>query len=247
MTTRVEQVMGLPISLDLRDDEDGFAEVVDEVFAWFRDVDARFSPFKDDSEVSRYDRGELTAAELSDDLLEVLELCAYYEQLSGGAFRARLPGRGLDPCAVVKGWAVQRAADLLKAEGATTFCLNAGGDVVTAGEPEPGRPWRVGVRHPEQPLAVCAVLESRNGAIATSAAYERGSHILDGRSGTPATGLMSVTVVASDLVTADALATAAFAMGEEGITWAADRPGCEILIVDDSRRVHRTAGLALAS
>ncbi|MER6797218.1 FAD:protein FMN transferase, partial [Amycolatopsis mediterranei] len=113
--------------------------------------------------------------------------------------------------------------------------------------PQPGRPWRVGVRHPEQPLAVCAVLESRNGAIATSAAYERGSHILDGRSGTPATGLMSVTVVAGDLVTADALATAAFAMGAEGITWAADRPDCEILIVDDSRRVHRTAGLALAS
>ncbi|KDO03745.1 thiamine biosynthesis protein, partial [Amycolatopsis mediterranei] len=135
MTNRVEQVMGLPISLDLRDEGD-FAEVVDDVFAWFRDVDARFSPFKDDSEVSRYDRGELTAAELSDDLLEVLELCAYYEQLSGGAFRARLPGRGLDPCAVVKGWAVQRAADMLKAEGATTFCLNAGGDVVTAGEPQ---------------------------------------------------------------------------------------------------------------
>jgi thiamine biosynthesis lipoprotein len=246
MTNRVEQVMGLPISLDLRDEGD-FAEVVDDVFAWFRDVDARFSPFKEDSEVSRYDRGELPAEELSDDLIEVLELCAYYEQLSGGAFRARLPGRGLDPCAVVKGWAVQRAADMLKAEGATTFCLNAGGDVVTAGEPEPGRAWRVGVRHPEQPLAVCAVLESRNGAIATSAAYERGSHILDGRDGTPATGLMSVTVVAGDLVTADALATAAFAMGAEGITWAADRPGCEILIVDDSRRMHRTAGLALAS
>ncbi|NBH03308.1 FAD:protein FMN transferase, partial [Amycolatopsis sp. SID8362] len=154
MSVRVEQIMGLPISLDLRDGED-FAEVVDDVFAWFHDVDARFSPFKADSEVSRYDRGELAAAELSDDLLEVLELCAYYEQLSGGAFRARLPGRGLDPCAVVKGWAVQRAADMLKAEGATTFCLNAGGDVVTAGEPEPGRPWRVGVRHPEQPLAVC--------------------------------------------------------------------------------------------
>lgn len=246
MSNRVELVMGLPISLDLRDEGD-FAEAADEIFAWFREVDERFSPFKEDSEVRRYDRGELSAGDLSEDLLEVLELCAYYEQLSGGAFRARIPGRGLDPCAVVKGWAVQRAADMLKAAGATTFCLNAGGDVVTAGEPEPGRAWRVGVRHPEQPASVCAVLESRNGAIATSAAYERGSHILDGRDGTPATGLMSVTVVADDLVTADALATAAFAMGTEGISWAADRPGCEILIVDDSRRVHRTAGLELAS
>lgn len=61
MTNRVEQVMGLPISLDLRDRDDtgDFTDVVDDVFAWFRDVDARFSPFKPDSEVSRYDRGEL--------------------------------------------------------------------------------------------------------------------------------------------------------------------------------------------
>ena len=246
MTVHVEPVMGLPISLDLRDEGD-FSAAVTDAFAWLHDVDARFSTYKVDSEVSRYGRGELAAGDLSGDLDEVLDLCAYYEHLSGGAFSARLPGHSLDPSAVVKGWAVQRAADMLKAEGVTTFCLNAGGDVVTAGEPEPGRAWRVGVRHPEQPLAVCAVLESRNGAIATSAAYERGSHILDGRDGTPATGLMSVTIVAGDLVTADALATAAFAMGAEGITWAADRPGCEILIVDDSRRMHRTAGLAVAS
>src|SRR3954465_4064255 len=167
MTNRVEQVMGLPISLDLRDEGD-FAEVVDDVFAWFRDVDARFSPFKEDSEVSRYDRGELTAAELSEDLLEVLELCAYYEQLSGGAFRARMPGRGLDPCAVVKGWSVQRAADMLEFAGARNFCVNAGGAVVVRGEPASGASWRIGIRHPVRADALCAVLDVRHGAVATS-------------------------------------------------------------------------------
>jgi thiamine biosynthesis lipoprotein len=245
MTTHVEQVMGLPVSLDLRDDGD-FSAAVTDAFGWLHEVDARFSPYKVDSEVSRYDRGELAAGDLSGDLDEVLDLCAYYEHLSGGAFSARLPGRALDPCAVVKGWAVQRAADRLHAAGARRFCLNAGGDVVTAGEPEPGRPWRVGVRHPEQPQSVCAVVTSRNGAVATSAAYERGQHILDGRTGRPATGLLSVTIVTEDLTNADALATAAFALGEEGIEWAAGQPGCEVLIIDAARRVHRSPGLDTA-
>ncbi|QRP44506.1 FAD:protein FMN transferase [Amycolatopsis sp. FDAARGOS 1241] len=245
MTTLVEHVMGLPVSLDLRGEGD-FAAAVADAFAWLHDVDARFSPFRADSEVCRLDRGELAARELSADLDEVLTLCAYYEDLSGGAFSARLPGRGLDPSGVVKGWAVQRAAERLHAAGARRFCLNAGGDVVTEGEPEPGRPWRVGVRHPERTDAVCAVLASRDGAVATSAAYERGAHVLDGRTGLPATGLLSVTIVAENLTHADALATAAFALGTDGIDWAAGQPGCDVLIVDAQRRVHRSPGLALA-
>ena len=87
------------------------------MFAWLREVDARFSPFKPDSEVSRLDRGELEPGELSADLAEVLGLCEEYRVATDGAFDVRLPGRGLDPCAMVKGWAVQRAADLLTAAG----------------------------------------------------------------------------------------------------------------------------------
>lgn len=242
---RVEQVMGLPVSVDVRDAGDHTAEI-DDVFAWLREVDERFSPFKEDSEVSRYDRGELSAGELSDDLLDVLALCDHYERLSGGAFTARLPGRSLDPNAVVKGWSVQRAASLLRAAGLSAFCINAGGDVVTSGEPEPGRRWQVGIRHPEKPDAICAVVESSGDAVATSAEYERGAHILDGRTGRPALGLLSVTIVADDLTCADSVATAAFAMGTEGIAWAASQPGCEILIVDVERRVHRSHGLKLA-
>ncbi|MGZ3141162.1 FAD:protein FMN transferase [Lentzea chajnantorensis] len=173
----------------------------------------------------------------------MLDLCDWYETSTGGAFTARVPGRGLDPCAVVKGWAVQRAADLLRAAGAVRFCINAGGDVVVAGEPEPGKPWRVGVRHPDQADALCAVLGVRDGAVATSALYERGQHILDGRTGEPVRGLLSVTVVAADLAIADTTATAAFSLGREGIEWAAAQPDCEVLVVDEDRRVHRSPGL----
>ncbi|MFJ9114152.1 FAD:protein FMN transferase [Streptomyces sp. NPDC102394] len=232
--------MGFPVSLRV-DDEDVPEQAADAVFAWLREVDARFSPYRPDSEVCRYDRGELQRHELSDDLVEVLDLCEHYRRATGGAFDARLPGRGLDPNAVVKGWSVQRAADLLRAAGARRFVLNAGGDVVAA-----GGPWRVGVRHPEHADKLCTVLELTDGAVATSARYERGDHIVDGRTGRPATGLLSLTVVASSLTEADSVATAAFAMGAEGIGWAASLPGCEVFAVDAGGRVLRTEGFPVA-
>ncbi|MFG2381085.1 FAD:protein FMN transferase [Streptomyces avermitilis] len=232
--------MGFPVSLRV-DGEGDFEAAADAVFARLREADARFSPFKADSEVSRLDRGELREDALSADLLEVLDLCEHYRAVTGGAFDVRLPGRGLDPCAVVKSWSVQRAAELLSAAGARRFCLNAGGDVVAA-----GGPWRVGVRHPEHADKLCTVLELTAGAVATSACYERGDHILDGRTGRPATGLLSLTVVAPTLTEADSVATAAFAMGAEGVEWAAGLDGCEVFAVDAERRVLRTPGLLVA-
>ncbi|WP_405868304.1 FAD:protein FMN transferase [Streptomyces sp. NBC_00005] len=238
---RVEHVMGFPVSLRV-DDEGDFAAAADSVYAWLREVDERFSPFKAGSEVSCYGRGELERHELSADLGEVLDLCEHYRVATDGAFDVRLPGRGLDPCAVVKGWSVQRAADLLRAAGARRFVLNAGGDVVAA-----GGPWRVGVRHPEHADKLCTVLELTDGAVATSARYERGDHIIDGRTGRPATGLLSMTVVAPTLTEADSVATAAFAMGAEGVGWAASQNGCEVFAVDGGGQVLRTEGFPVAA
>ncbi|KUN89355.1 FAD:protein FMN transferase [Streptomyces griseoruber] len=237
---RVEHVMGFPVSLRI-DDEPVPEGAADAVFAWLREVDERFSPFKEGSEVSRLDRGELSRDEVSADLAEVLALCEEYRVATGGAFDVRLPGRGLDPCAVVKGWSVQRAAELLTGAGISRFCLNAGGDVVVS-----GGPWRVGVRHPQLADKVCAVLELTDAAVATSARYERGDHILDGRTGLPATGLDSLTVVAATLTLADTVATAAFAQGAEGVEWAAGRAGCEVFAVLEGGRVLRTPGFPTA-
>jgi thiamine biosynthesis lipoprotein len=231
--------MGFPISVDLRD---GDAAAVDRAFAWLREADARFSPFRPDSEVSRLDRAGYAPAGLSPDLAHVLDLCGHYERATGGAFSARVPGRGFDPCAVVKGWAVQRAADLLTAAGATRFVINAGGDVTTA-----GGPWRVGVRHPLHADRFCTVLEVTSRSVATSARYERGDHIVDARTGRPVTDLLSLTVVAPTLTIADATATAAFALGAEGIAWAAAQDGCEVFAVDADHTVHRTTGLPVAA
>lgn len=235
---RVEHVMGFPVSVRI-DDEDFPGAPVDALFAWLREVDARFSPFRADSEVSRLDRGEVP--DPGPDLREVLALCEEYRIATDGAFDVRLPGRGLDPCAVVKGWSVQRGAELLRAAGARRFCLNAGGDVIAS-----GGPWRVGVRHPEHADRLCAVLDLTDRAVATSARYERGDHILDGRTGRPATGLLSMTVVAPTLTEADTVATAAFALGVDGVAWAAARDDCEVFAVDAGRRVLRSAGFPVA-
>jgi thiamine biosynthesis lipoprotein len=222
----VEHVMGMPASVDVPD-----RAAADAVFDWLREVDRRFSPFRPDSEVR--------SGRHSRELTEVLDLCAEYENRSGGAFRAQLPGRPLDPCGVVKGWAAQRAADLLRAAGVTEFCLNVGGDVVTA-----GHPWRVGIQHPDRAHHLCVVLEVPDGAVATSGTYERGQHIVDGRTGRPVRDLVSLTVVADDLTTADIVSTATFAMGVEGIAWADAQPGCLVFAVDANREVLRSAGLA---
>jgi thiamine biosynthesis lipoprotein len=234
--------MGLPVSIDVRRCARDPEPVLARAFDWLRDVDARFSPFRTDSAVCRFGRGELPDAEIDPDLAEALALCADYERRSGGAFTA-WPAGAFDPSGVVKGWAVQRTADLLRDAGIEDFCVNAGGDVITRGEPEPGRRWRIGVRHPDRADLMCVVFAVGDAAVATSAIYERGRHILDGRTGAPATGLVSVTILADDLTTADATATATFALGAEGVAWAADQPGCLVFAVDAERRVHRSAGL----
>ena len=121
-------------------------------------------------------RGELSPDACSPDVREVLERCDEMRALSHGYFdiRAHRADGRLDPSGFVKGWAVEAAAGILDAAGAQNYCLNAGGDVIARGEPEPGRPWRIGIRHPELPDRVAAAVEARDVAVATSAAYERG-------------------------------------------------------------------------
>jgi thiamine biosynthesis lipoprotein len=234
----VRHIMGMPIGIDVRD---RFEVDVEPAFAWLRQVDATFSTYRDDSDISRLDRGELRLADCRPEVDEVLTRCMALERATHGAFSVRPAGR-LDPSGYVKGWAVARAADLLTAAGARNFCINAGGDIVACGRPAPDRLWRVGIRHPEEPEQLAAVLAVEDLAVATSGEYERGAHIVDPRTGQRPAGLLSVTIVGRDLALADAYATAAFAMGADGPAWTAGLDGYDAMCVTSDRRVLLTPG-----
>ena len=88
-----------------------------------------------------------------------------------------------------------------------------------------------------------AVLAVRDQAVATSATYERGQHLWDARTGRAAIGLTSVTVVADDLTWADALATAVFALGPDGVAWAAEHDDCHVLAWSTTGRIITSGGV----
>jgi len=223
-------VMGMRVAVDVRGA--GGRGAAGDVFAWLRFVDATFSTYRPGSEISRLRRGELALRDAHPLVREVLDRCEALRGETGGFFDAGTPP---DPTGLVKGWAVDRAAALLEAAGARSYCIDAGGDVRVR-----GRPWRVGIRHPRRRDRLAAVVELRDGAVATSGAYERGDHIVDPHTGRAATGALSVTVVGPDLGTADAYATAAFAMGARGPEWTAGLGGYGAMTILPGDRVLST-------
>jgi thiamine biosynthesis lipoprotein len=238
----VEQVMGTVISLDARGVREAVAQrAFDGAMVWLREVDRRFSTYRPDSEISRIDRGELPIAAAGSDVRWVLERCAALRDETGGAFDAHAGGR-LDPSAFVKGWAVERAAEILESEGLENFALNAGGDVVVRGGALPDPVWRVGIQHPRERAAIATAIAVTDAAVATSGAYERGDHVLDPRTGEAPSGVLSVTVVGPDLGRADAYSTAAFALGAGGPRWTIGIEPYEAMTILADDRVLRTPG-----
>ena len=227
---RVEHVMGMPVVVEARD-----GDVPDEVFDWLHRVDETFSTYKDGSEISRLRRGELDEADASDDVRWVLRRCRELRDETAGYFD--IDAVGLDPSGYVKGWAVERAAAILDRAGSSDYAINAGGDIRTRGR------WRIGIQHPRESQAVAKVVEGDDLAIATSGAYERGEHVRDPHTGAAPAGILSVTVTGPDLATADAYATAAYAMGSRrAIDWTARLRGYEALTILADGRVLVTPG-----
>ncbi len=239
---RVEHIMGMPIVVDVRDD-DVPSIALDEVFDWFREVDQRFSTFKEQSEVSRIARGELDLVDAHADVHEVLERCAAAKEATNGYFDAEAGGT-LDPSGLVKGWSVDRAAAILERAGARNYAVNAAGDIRLSGRAVPEWSWRVGIQHPTERDAVVKVIETRDLAVATSGEYARGAHVVDPHTGGRPEGVISVTVTGPELATADAYATAAFAMGaQRAIHWTARlRDGYEAMTILADGRMLSTPG-----
>ena len=162
----------------------------------------------------------------------MLGIAARFGAASGGAFCVRRPDGSLDTDGVVKGWAAQRAADTLIAAGLTTFCLNAGGDVVVRGEPEPGQRLARRRARPGRPAVVPhRARGARRGRRDVRHVRARRARLGRPHRASAATGLLAATVVAADLTTADVLATCVLALGPDGIAWAAEHGAAAVLAV----------------
>jgi thiamine biosynthesis lipoprotein len=247
-----EPVMGTVVSFDVpvAARHDGS---LDDAIRWLHWVDRVFSPFRRESDVSLLAGGEVTVDGCAPEMAEVIEACAFVRELSGGYFTASPWGR-FDPSGYVKGWAVERAADILSAAGSASHLVNGGGDVQCAGGraspagPAPVSqpvPWRVGIADPLRRGRLALVVEARDCAVATSGTAERGAHIVNPRTGAAAAGLASVTVVGPSLALADACATAAFAMGPDlARDWTESLDGYAAYAITAAGDTWQTGGFA---
>jgi FAD:protein FMN transferase len=211
--------MGTVVSFDVPAAARGDGSL-DAALSWLHWVDRVFSPYRADSDVSLLAEAEITVEACASEVAEVIAACAALRMQSGGYFTAA-PGGRFDPSGYVKGWAVERAAVILSRAGSASHLVNGGGDVqCVGGKPradspagQSPEPWRVGVADPLRPGRLALVVAATDGAIATSGVSERGAHIIDPYTGRPPAGLASITIVGPSLASADAFATAAFAMG----------------------------------
>jgi FAD:protein FMN transferase len=159
-------------------------------------------------------------------------------------------GAKFDPGGYIKGYAVDRASEVLRRLGYEDFIVNAGGDMYVSGS-KGGKPWRVGVQNPRANRdKLLASLAVKDRAVVTSGDYERFfikdgvryHHILDPRSGKPARLCRSTTVVAKSTMQADFLSTAVFVLGPESGARLLREYGAEGFIIDSNGGRHFTPG-----
>lgn len=243
-------IMGMPIEIEIVGADAHAA--LEAAFAYLATVEEQFSFYKDSSEVSRMNRGEIAPGEESEEMREVLALAEKTKHETGGYFDIRRPDGRIDPSGVVKGWAIQKTAELLRTKGCENFMVNAGGDIAVSGRDAEGKEWSVGIRNPFNIHEIVKVI-SRSGTsegthphpwgIATSGSYIRGAHIYNPLAPSEALDdIVSITVIGPDVLSADLYATSAFAMGKKGIEFIERLPDFEGYAIDAKGMATMTSG-----
>jgi len=148
----------------------------------------------------------------------------------------------IDLGGIAKGYAVDRAKEVLISKGINNAIINLGGNIFGLGMPPGKKGWRIGIQGPRHKNKIIWIVNLRNRAVSTSGDYERFfivngkrySHIISPVTGEPVQGVMSVTVVADSTEASDALSTAIFVMGEKkAIELIKSIKGIEVLIVKE--------------
>lgn len=258
----VEMIMGMPVSVHVRAQDPGrddIAAAVRNTFAVLHKVDDLFSRWREDSEIRRLQRGLVAPGAAHEWQADVMALALKAEDVTDGLFSAwyaaarhpvapSAPGGsaptvgaapavgGYDPTGIVKGWAVEKAADMLRVVPRISFCLNAGGDMVIGTGRDMAHlapAWRIGIESPSLPGTVAAVRSLATGGVATSGAAARGGHIRDPATGAALDREGSATVVGPSLTWADVWATAAFVDPPRAARLMAERAAAYELILLD--------------
>ncbi len=234
-------IMGMPITIEVRGE--GAREAMESAFAYFQSVDERFSTYKDTSEISQINRGELVESQWSDDMCEVFAIAKRTMAESDGYFNIRRPDGSIDPSGVVKSWAIKNAAELIAKAGCADFFIDAGGDIAVSGTDENENDWSIGIRNPFKRDEIVKVMYPKGFGVATSGSYIRGAHIYDPHDPKRALDeIVSITVVGPDVLEADRFATAAFAMGPRGIRFIEKMPDLEGYMIDRNGIATMTSG-----
>jgi thiamine biosynthesis lipoprotein len=166
----------------------------------------------------------------------------------------KVKGMKLGFGAIGKGYAADKAKELLIEQGVAAGIINASGDMATWGKQANGSDWKVAITNPLDKNKAFALLPVSDGAVATSGDYEkyvnfngkRYTHIIDPRTGYPSSGIISVTVFAPKAELADALATSIFVMGKEvGLDRIDQLPEIECIIIDEQGDIHVSKNITI--
>lgn len=234
-------LMGMPVTVDIGGASNG--ELIETVFGYFEHIDRRFSTYRADSEIMAINRGDVPVAEWSGEMAEVFALARQTKDETDGYFDIRKPDGSLDPSGIVKGWAIRNAAAIVQRAGISDFFIEAGGDVQSCGKNASGQHWSVGIRNPFNTQEIVKIVYPRSRGVATSGTYVRGQHIYNPHGiGCPIHDIVSLTVIGADVLEADRFATAAFAMGRDGVLFIEQTPGLEGYVIDSNGRATPTTG-----
>ena len=238
-------MMGMPITIEIIDadvSDDTISTAITRGFDYFDYVDHKFSVYKLDSEISQINRGELSIATASEDMQTVFALAEQTKQDTSGYFDIYRNGR-IDPSGLVKGWAIFNVAELIRNAGSKNFYVDAGGDIQAFGCNPMGHPWRTGIRSPFNMHQIVKVVAISDAGIATSGNYIRGEHIYNPLDPVSlSTEIVSLTVIGPNVYEADRFATAAFAMGSNGILFIDNLDGFEGYMIDKNGTATLTHG-----
>lgn len=233
-------LMGMPITVEIVDPHVTDA-IFEKTYAYFASIDERFSTYKKNSEISKINRGEIKEKNYSEDMKLIFLCSEQTKKETNGYFDISHKGQ-IDPSGIVKGWAIYKAVELIKREGFNNYSVDAGGDIQVNGLNKNGKKWSIGIKNPFNQSEIVKVVYLKNEGIATSGTYIRGQHIYSPKENTRDFGMISMSVIGPNIYEADRFATAAFAMGKNGITFIENLPQFEGYMIDTNGIATYTSG-----